>query len=617
MPTRNTREFVPTESDEQIKRCLEEERSFSIVAGAGSGKTTSLVMALDHIRTSKGKTLRQNEQKIACITFTNRAVDVISKRLGWDDIFLVSTLHSFLWGEIKRFTIDIRAALTDVIIPTQLEKQAEKAVGNSQRAEAARQKIESLNADLEALVQVEKFLYDDTSTFSNYSEGKLSHDDVVAISGSMISDNAVLRKVLGQKYPYIFVDEAQDTFAETVNAFNSICSEEGLPVVGYFGDPWQQIYDRGTGEFAAPEGSPVITKQENYRCTPQVIKLLNSFRTDVEQVASGDNAAVEGSVELILVQSESPEAPRNRYSDEQLDRAATKFDQIIRSFGWEEDENTKLLFLVRQMIARRLGFQNLHKLFTGEYASSRAQEDYESGDHKLLKPFTKVLWPLVESYRNGDIRTVINLLAKNSPAFNPEGENEQKSLREMLELGRKLVEQLTLIWDTNNLGTILQFVRDNGLYRFSESVLEDLDREPMEEEYCRDEHSQDKGRWLADTFFTMDTSELANYVDFVNDNTPFSTQHGVKGEEYPNVVVVFDDTEAAWNLYSFSKLLTPGTSGEATEGQLERSRKLAYVCFSRAEENLRIILFTPNPKTAKEELIGAGLLSEEQVVLVE
>lgn len=613
MPARNIREFIPTEADEQIRTCLEEQRSFSIVAGAGSGKTTSLVMALDHIRTLKGKSLRQNDQKIACITFTNRAVGVISERLGWDDIFLVSTLHSFLWREIKRFTNDISTALIDVIIPSQIEKQAEKAVGNSQRAEAARQRIESLNADLEALVQVEKFHYDDTSTFSNYSEGRLSHDDIIAISGNMITSNEVLRKVLGQKYPYIFVDEAQDTFQETVEAFNTICSEEGLPIVGYFGDPWQQIYDRGMGDFSAPEGSLVITKQENYRCAPQIIELLNSFRADVEQVAAGDNATIKGSVELILVRSEQPDAPRNRYSDEQLDRAADKFDQIISSFGWEDNENTKLLFLVRQMIARRLRFQNLHKLFTGEYASLHAQDDYESGDHKLLKPFTKLIWPLVQNYRNKDIRSAMELLTKNSPAFNPEGANEQKSLGEMLELVRTLVEQLSLIWDTDNLGTILRFVRDKGVYNFSESVLEDLGREPMEEKYNRDKHSQDKGRWLADTFFTMDTSELANYVEFVNDNTPFSTQHGVKGEEYPNVVVVFDDTEAAWNLYSFSKLLTPGTSGEATEGQIERSRKLAYVCFSRAEENLKIILFTPNPDAAKTELVGSGLFENNNI----
>ncbi len=614
MSSSDFRDFELTDADVKIRQCLDDERSFSVVAGAGSGKTTSLVIALDYIREAKGKLLRRDDKKIACITFTNRAVSIISERLGWDDIYLVTTLHSFLWGEIKRFTNDIRLCLGDTLIPAQIEKHRERDNGgNSQRAIAARERVTSLTDDLTALGDIEKFKYDDTSSFSNYSEGRLSHDDIIAVSGLMISQNGILQKVIGQKYPYIFIDEAQDTFGEIVEAFNTACAKDGLPIVGYFGDPMQQIYDRGMGNFGAPEGSLAITKQENFRCAPQVIELLNSFRQDVQQFAAGENANIEGSVELVLVQSENPEAPRNRYSDEQLDRAATKFDVILDSWGWRDQQNVKLLFLVRQMIARRLGFSDFHKLFTGQYASSRAQEDYESGEHSLLKPFVRSIWPLVERYKHYDIRSVMNILRENSPAFDPEGENTKKSLKEMLELAELLVNELSERWDSDDLGTILRFARDNQLCNLSDRLLEDLDREPMQEDYDKNEHSTEKGRWLADSFFAMDTSKIAKYVDFVNDNTPFSTQHGVKGEEYSNVVVVFDDTEAAWNTYSFTKALTPGTSGEGTEGQLDRSRKLAYVCFSRAEVNLKVILFTPNPESAKAELIGEGLFTEGQI----
>ena len=61
-------------------------------------------------------------------------------------------------------------------------------------------------------------------------------------------------------------------------------------------------------------------------------------------------------------------------------------------------------------------------------------------------------------------------------------------------------------------------------------------------------------------------------------------------------------------------MLTPKTSGNPTEGQLELSRKLAYVCFLRAEENLRILLFTPNPEAAKTELISNILFEESQII---
>lgn len=618
MTNTNFKDLEPTEADIQIRQCLDDNQSFSVVAGAGSGKTTSLLMALDHIRTTVGKQLLQNDQQVVCITYTNRATDVISERLGWDDLFVISTIHSFLWGEIKRFTDEIRLALKETLIPAKIEKYEERDNGgSSKRAIKARKKVTTLTANLSDLEKVEKFKYDETSNFSNYAEGKLSHDDLINIAGHMIFNHEMLQKIIGQKYPYIFIDEAQDTFKKIIEAFNNICKKGDLPIVGYFGDPMQQIYRDRMGNFGTSDNTSVITKMENFRSSPQIIDLLNSFRQDVQQYPAGDNADIDGNVELILVQAQDPEAPRSRYSQEQLDQVASKFDEILKSWDWYEKKNVKLLFLARQMIARRLGFEELHKLFTGEYSSFRSKEDYESGEHFLLKPFINTIWPIVERYNEQDMRSVMDILRKNSPAFKPEGENSHKSLKEMIEMAEQLVNELVEYWETNTLGPILQFVRDNHLSNLSDQLLEDLDREPMNDEYNSEEHSDDKGRWLADNFFTMDPSQIPKYVNFVENNTTFSTQHGVKGEEYANVVVLFDDIEAAWNLYSFSKMLTPGTSGEGTEGQQKRSKKLAYVCFSRAEVNLKIILFSPDPNTAKAELLDAGIFKKGQIMLWE
>ena len=618
MSGHNARELLLTEADKQIRACLDAKKSFSVIAGAGSGKTASLIAALEYIRAKHGKILRRDGKKIACITFTNRAVDVISGRLGGDELYLVSTLHSFLWSEIKRFSKEIKLCLKNELIPAQIERQREKDNGGkSQKAIAAREKIVSLTKDVEEIENVRKFSYDETSKFSNYSEGRLSHDDVIAISGSLISSNNILKKIIGQKYPYLFIDEAQDTFHEIVSALNLLSEGEGLPIVGYFGDPMQQIYDKRAGDFRGPNGSTLIAKDENFRCSPEVISLLNRFRNDIEQYAAGENANIKGSVELVLVQAETPELPRNRYSDAQLSRVARKFDELLDSWGWRGQENVKLLFLARQMIARRLGFIELHKLFTGEFASSRAQEDYESGEHPLLKPFVRVLWPLVKNNRENDPRAVMKILREHSPAFDPEGMNAHRTIKEMLALVESLVQELEKHWDAKNLGDILRFARDKNLCGLSERILEDLSREPMKEPYDKDVHSAEKGRWLADKFFTMNSSEIPNYIDFTNDSTPFSTQHGVKGEEYTNVAVLFDDVEAAWNNYSFSKTLTPNIAGAAGDEQLERSKKLTYVCFSRAEVNLKIIFFTPNPSEAKSELINSGIFSEEQIRILQ
>jgi len=79
------------------------------------------------------------------------------------------------------------------------------------------------------------------------------------------------------------------------------------------------------------------------------------------------------------------------------------------------------------------------------------------------------------------------------------------------------------------------------------------------------------------------------------------------------VLVMIDDIEAAWNAYSFSKVLTPGVAGDPTDRQLDFTRKLAYVCFSRAEINLRILLFSKDARAAGKELIDQGLFDESQV----
>ncbi len=609
----NSVTLLETNADKKIRDCLDSEQSFSVIAGAGSGKTTSLITALKYLREKKGAEFRRDERRIACITYTNRAVDVISGRLDWDELFFVSTLHSFLWGEINRFTLDIRKALCHSIIPKHIEKkQQDDNGGQSKKAIAAREKVIRLQADLEKIGDVEKFDYNDTN-FSDYSQGQLSHDDVIDIAAYLISNNRILRRILRQKYPYIFVDEAQDTFGNVVEALNKLCENEGLPVIGYFGDPMQQIYEKRAGEFAGPPGSALITKEENFRCSRKVINLLNAFRTDVEQIPAGVNADIDGSVFIRLVASEEPAGMRKRYSEEQVMRASERFEEALLSWGWNERVDVKYLFLVRQMIARRLGFPELQQLFTGKFASQTAQENYEKGDHFLVKPFVDSICHLIQAHQTGDLRKVIDILRQSSPAFDPEGINTKRTLGEMKQLALECIKNLVDLWGSRSLGDILKYCRAEGLCKISDHLSEHLDRPPREEEYDQELHSGDKSDWLTDSFLSMTTKEIQPFVDFIYDNTPLSTQHGVKGEEYKNVVVVFDDTDAAWHMYNFVKMLTPNTSGIPTDGQKQRSRKLAYVCFSRAEENLRILLFTPDPEGAKRELIENQLFDEEQI----
>lgn len=605
--------LTPTRADEEIESCLVNSQSFSVVAGAGSGKTTSLVTALSFIRDRFGSELRRDGQKVVCITYTKRATAVIESRLGFDDLYIVSTIHSFMWGAISRFTKDIRTALREFLIPAHIEKyRAKDNGGTSQAAQRARQRIAELETELALLDQVPAFKYDE-SQFSSFSKGLIGHDDVIKLAAYLISERPILQRGLGFMYPYIFIDEAQDTFDDVIAAFNHLCSTDGLPIVGYFGDPMQQIYDNGTGQFDGPEGFVRIEKEENFRSTRPIVALTNKLRNDIQQRAEGKNALVEGEVLLTIIEAEAPDAPRGRYSQEQLDRALVKFDEALNFIGWQNRAEAKRLFLVRQMIARRLGFSNIQNLFTSRYASNRAFDQYKEGTHFLLKPFMNSLCPLISALSESNNRRIIEILKDNTPAFNTRGFNKDRPLQEMLDSANTLIQELKELWDNQPIVEVLKFAKQNNLCVISERLDGCLTRNPRAEEYDRNIHSEEKSDWLADEFLQMNTNELLKYYSFVSDHTPLSTQHGSKGEEYDDVLVVFDDVEAGWNQYSFNKFFTPGTAGGGTEGQLARSRKLAYVCFSRACINLQIFLFCRNVDAARAELIASELFAPEQV----
>lgn len=602
-----------TKADSEIRACIEENRSFYVIAGAGSGKTTSLSTALDHIRNRYGKRLRRDVQSIVCLTYTKRAVAVISSHLGWDDLFVVSTLHAFLWGEIKRYIPDIRRALQEKILPSHIaKKKDDDNGGQSQKALAARTKVLELEQHLAGLKDVPTFSYNN-SNFSDYAIGELGHDDVIDVAAHILSTSEQLRRIIGQKYPYIFVDEAQDTHENVVAALNMLCENPGLPIVGYFGDPMQQIYDKRAGDFKGPPDSLRIPKEENFRCSCAVIDLLNSFRKDIQQFPAGKNAGIQGSVVIRLVQTEKPAAPRGRYTPEQTERASKKLDDALVQWNWADKADAKHLYLVRQMIARRLNFSNLHKLFTGDYASSRAQDEYENGEHFLLRPFIVCLYPLMQASRANDHRATIDILRQNSPAFDPKGTNAKRTLGEMVKRAESVVAELHQKWNSGSVGDVLRYCHENELCLIPKRLSENLDRLPRTEAYVEETHSAEKGEWLADVFFGMKLGEIEHFCEFVDEKTEFSTQHGVKGEQYGNVLVVFDDVGSAWNNYNFSKTLTPATAGEPTERQGRLSTNLAYVCFSRAEKDLRIVMFSENAAAARQELLDQKLFTEAQI----
>lgn len=90
---------------------------------------------------------------------------------------------------------------------------------------------------------------------------------------------------------------------------------------------------------------------------------------------------------------------------------------------------------------------------------------------------------------------------------------------------------------------------------------------------------------------------------FIDDKTPFSTKHGVKGEEFENVLVVVG---RGWDNYNFGNLFEWIECGvpKGKDAAYERTRNLFYVACSRPKTRLAV-LFT-------QQLSGAAMKTIEK-----
>ena len=96
---------------EQIKQHIENKKSFVLEAGAGSGKTYTLIETLNFLIQEKRKEIENNNQKIICITYTNVAKNEIIKRIEYNDLVNVFTIHEFLWQSIKQYQKQLKTEL--------------------------------------------------------------------------------------------------------------------------------------------------------------------------------------------------------------------------------------------------------------------------------------------------------------------------------------------------------------------------------------------------------------------------------------------------------------------------------------------------------------------------
>ena len=119
-------------------------------------------------------------------------------------------------------------------------------------------------------------------------------------------------------------------------------------------------------------------------------------------------------------------------------------------------------------------------------------------------------------------------------------------------------------------------------------------------------------------------SELERYSLYVTDSTTFATHQGVKGLEFPRVMVIMDDAQARGFLFSYEKLFgakakTDTDSKNEREGKdtsITRTARLFYVACTRAQNSLAVVAYTENADLVKNTALSNNWFSEEEIVIL-
>lgn len=601
---------------EEIKEHIKTNNSFVLEAGAGAGKTYTLIQTLNHLIEEYENELILKHQNIVCITYTNVAKNEILERMGNNPLVLVSTIHEFLWSSINSYQKQLKEQLI-VLNQLEYEKQQIKFEAKSPKdqAEFKFKIIENLN---ERISDIREVSYSD-SKFGDYEQGRLGHDDIITLSKLMFENYSLLIKIVLDKYPYILVDEYQDTAEETVNALiNSILHGNQKKILfGFYGDSHQKIYAGGIGslqEYINKGLIKEVKKEENFRSSSVIVDLLNEIRTNITQKSQIN---IENS-EVKLLYYVNP--PREKVTDakgKEKDEPITHYEKRIQpfkdekyniiislledSFKWElhDGGKDKILILTNSKVAGRAGFGALYKVYDIRYGrSQRTKQQLLDREHAFIQLFvgsydkkTSIerqtgIEHLCESWRNKNYHKVISFIKK-------QGNADLVTLQ-----SHEDKERISILLDTlcqkrscESVKNVIEYVTTKGLIKLSDRIREQLELIGIDLEVIENEEEKkrlERNRDLIVSLLDLPYNEIVNLYEHIQNHTVFSTKHGTKGEEFRNVLVVLDDTE--WKQeYNFNLFFN---NTDENPKRLEMTKNLFYVSCSRAKENLVVLMLS-------------------------
>lgn len=619
-----------TLADVALRNCLSaaKKQCFVMVAGAGSGKTTSLIKALASIINLHGPVLQKHRQRVACITYTEIAAEEIWADVGNNPLVHVSTIHSFMWMIVHPFQQDIRRWVEGRIDERLIELRTEAANFGPRVQQRTRDKskrdIERYEADRARIGEVRSFTY---GTGSDYPRGVLGHDDIIRISTQFLTERRLFRSLLAQQFPFLFVDESQDTTESVVVALKSVAAQmTGQFCLGFFGDPMQRIYVTGIGKIPVESDWVTITKPENFRCPTAVLNVANAIRRDDDQLQQtrGRTQTTDAGEQPVTGTARMFILPADDRRDERVAAVRAWVAKNNNDDAWNAGP-VKVLVIVHRMAAKRLGFDQLFAALNDK-APSSFKDGFMDATAWPIRPFQQFVLPLAEAIANDREFEAITLLRKSSPLLNRElmPKAGVSAILANLRAASKELSNMLAPGSQATTRQVLGHLREHQLMTLDPRVLSYLDvgaakaadasAQDGEEEANREMEAMDR-------FLACPAVEFWGYRTYVAEQSPFSTQQGIKGAEFERVLVIADDDEGTHNQFSYDKYfgIKPlsdrdrSNRAEGKETQVERTRRLFYVCCTRATTDLAVVLFTADVSSAERAVRAMKLFPEDQI----
>lgn len=621
--------MVETKLEIEVIRVIDyikEKKNFLLSGGAGSGKTYSLVQIIKEV-------INLNPiSKVVCITYTNAAVKEIEQRISNNNLS-VSTIHDFLWDTVSPFQNEMKESLLELI--------------NDPSS-----KIRNPNGDSEYTNDFSNGIQ--YKEYVRINNGEISHDEVLILANHMYKKYPRLCDIVTDKYQYIFVDEYQDTSPLVIEILLEFLQKGSRKnVIGLFGDLMQAIYDDGVGDVNKYISSGIINevkKAQNRRNPKEVIELANKIRFDklIQEPSKDINAPnmkdgiiKKGDIKFIYSKNGDIEKLYN--------------SKYCKTWDFKDSKQTKELRLTHNLIANQAGFTELMDIYDSDPIIKFKNEVIKEIKEKNIDineqgTFDDVVNQINLTYKTGknkgrskkDVRLEDNVFkdlynsVKDWPFikvkkiyFDKDNLIDDKKENYMEEKVRepkrdRLIQHLFKIQNLLNLynnnqyndflratsykiNTIGDKVKIKKIVdKFSgmgNDTIELIIKFADEQNLCKVddefEHFIESNGYLYERVKKVKYKVFQDLYYYLEGYVPLSTQHKIKGTEFDNVLVILDN--GGWPKYNFEYLFNSEIEQELSKeklkkfpGILERTKKLFYVCCTRAKGNL--VIYYTNPK---------------------